>query len=393
VEIAVVREADPAERRVALGADGVRRMVQLGHGVRVEAGAGAGAWTTDAELAEAGGQVSASLEEVLGGADVLVTVGPPERDDVLGLLASGTAVVGMLAPLQHGALLERLAAAHVDAFSLELVPRITRAQAMDVLSSQAMVAGYAAALRAAAALPRLLPMMVTAAGTLAPAKVLVLGAGVAGLQAIATARRLGAVVSAYDVRPAAADEVRSLGARFLELPLEAQEGSGGYARAQSEAFLERQRALIGEHVAESDAVITTAAVPGRKAPVLVTAEMVESMRPGSVLVDLAAESGGNCELSRPGETVEVGGGVRVIGARNLPGDMALHASQLYGRNLVAMVSLLSSEGRLAPRADDEIVDATWVVRDGQVTFGRERSDVGTGAAGTAPGTSAGLGGE
>jgi NAD(P) transhydrogenase subunit alpha len=200
-------------------------------------------------------------------------------------------------------------------------------------------------------------------------------------------------VSAYDVRPAAADEVRSLGARFLELPLEAQEGSGGYARAQSEAFLERQRALIGEHVAESDAVITAAAVPGRKAPVLVTAEMVESMRPGSVLVDLAAESGGNCELSRPGETVEVGGGVRVIGARNLPGDMALHASQLYGRNLVAMVSLLSSEGRLAPRADDEIVDATWVVRDGQVTFGRERSDVGTGAAGTAPGTSAGLGGE
>lgn len=371
MEIAVVRESDPAERRVALVADGVHRLVQLGHGVRVEAGAALGAWTTDRELSEAGAVVSAELGQVLDGADVLVTVGPPSRDEVIGGLRPGSAVVGMLSPLQQRVLLERLATQRVDAFSLELVPRITRAQAMDVLSSQAMVAGYAAALRAASLLPRLFPMMVTAAGTLAPAKVLVLGAGVAGLQSIATARRLGAVVSAYDVRPAAADEVRSLGARFLELPLEAQEGAGGYARAQSEDFLVRQRALIGEHVALSDVVITTAAVPGRRAPVLVSAEMVGSMRPGSVVVDLAAESGGNCELSRPGETVEVAPGVRVVGVRNLPGDMALHASQLYGRNLVAMLGLLAPEGRFAPAVEDEIVDATWVVRDGAVRIAAE----------------------
>ncbi len=280
-------------------------------------------------------------------------------------------VVSMLQPAADLELIRTFVRRRITAFSLDLLPRISRAQAMDSLSSQATVSGYRAALIAAADLPRFFPMFMTAAGTVPPAKVLVLGAGVAGLQAIATARRLGAVVRAYDVRPAAREEVRSLGATFVELELEAQEGTGGYAREQSEDFLRRQRELIGKEVAAADAVITTAAIPGRRAPVLVTAEMVGEMRPGSVIVDLAAESGGNCELSEPGETV-VSGGVSIYGARNLPSTMAVHASFLYSRNIAEVLGLMTHDGSFSPDFDDEIVAATCVTQDGAIRHAPDR---------------------
>jgi NAD(P) transhydrogenase subunit alpha len=258
-----------------------------------------------------------------------------------------------------------LAARSVTSFSLDLVPRLSRAQPMDALSSQALIAGYRAVLLAAATAPRMFPLFMTAAGTVAPAKLLVLGAGVAGLQAIATARRLGAVVSAYDVRAASADEVRSLGATFLDLGLDSQEGAGGYARVQSEDFLARQRDVIGEHVARSDIVVTTAAVPGRPAPRLVSADMVHAMRAGSVIVDLAAEGGGNCELTRAGESIDVGG-VTIVGPRNAASAYPVHASALYARNVANLLLLLIRDGRLDPDWDDEVVADCCVTRSGEV---------------------------
>lgn len=319
----------------------------------VQSGAGHHACASDDDYHAAGAQ----LTEDLGAADLLVGVQPPDP----AVVRAGTTVVSLFVPPEDA--LTALRDKGITAYSLALLPRITRAQGMDALSSQALVAGYRAVLLAAERLPRFLPMFTTAAGTIAPAKVLVLGAGVAGLQAIATARRLGAVVSAYDVRAAAAEEVRSLGARFLELELGSQEGAGGYAAAQSEDFLTRQRELLTTQVAAADVVITTAAVPGKQAPVLVTADMVAGMAPGSVLVDLAAESGGNCELSVAGQEVRHGE-VTVLGALNLPSGMPAHASALYARNMANFVRHLTVDGEL--RADplaDEILASCCVTKE------------------------------
>jgi NAD(P) transhydrogenase subunit alpha len=287
----------------------------------------------------------------------------------------GVTTISMLAPSSFPETVRAARDNGVTAFALELVPRITRAQAMDVLSSQALVAGYRVALAAAQRLPAFFPMFMTAAGTVPPARVLVLGAGVAGLQTIATCRRLGAVVSAYDVRPAAGDEVRSLGATFLNLELESQEGAGGYARTQSEEFLRKQRELLTTHITKSDAVITTAAVPGRRAPLLVTAEMLGGMRPGSVVVDLAAETGGNCELTQAGEEVWHEG-VCIYGPRNLPSELPRHASDLFARNVSNLLLLMTKDGAFAPDFDDEIVKGCCVTRDGRLVHAAAREALG-----------------
>jgi NAD(P) transhydrogenase subunit alpha len=297
-------------------------------------------------------------------------VQPPTPEEV-GRLQTGAVLISFLQPATNADAVRALAKQKVSAFSLDLVPRISRAQSMDALSSQAGIAGYKSVLLAANHLPKFFPLLMTAAGTVAPARVLVMGAGVAGLQAIATSRRLGAVVEAYDVRPAVKDEVHSLGATFLELPLEAQEGTGGYAREQSEDFLRRQRELLGDRVAASDVVITTAAIPGRKAPILVTADMVRRMRPGSVIVDLAAETGGNCELTKPGEIIQVGG-VTIDGTRNLPSLMPVHASQLYSKNVSTLLLLLVKDGALKLDFNDEIVKGACVTHDGAIVNPRAK---------------------
>ena len=354
MRVGVPAETAPGERRVALVPDAVPRLVEAGLDVVVESGAGGPAYLPDDAYRAAGAAISA---EVLTDSDVVLTVAPLQPAQVDRLMP-GAITIGFL-PTARAELLERLTERGVTAFAMELVPRISRAQSMDALSSQALVAGYRCALVAAQRLPRFFPLFMTAAGTVAPAKVLVLGAGVAGLQAIATARRLGAVVQAYDVRPASADEVRSMGATFVSLDLEALEGAGGYAREMTEGRAQRQRELLTPYLAASDAVITTAAVPGRAAPLLVSAAMVEAMRPGSIVVDLAAESGGNCELSRPGEDVEHHG-VLVWGAKDVASSMPVHASQLYARNVSNLLLLMTSEGAVVPDFDDEIVAATCV---------------------------------
>lgn len=364
MRLAVLKETTPGERRVALVPDVLTKLGALGIDAAVETGAGAEALFADGDYEQKGAVVSATPEETVRGAAVLCKVQAPTVAEA-SLLAEGTAVVSFFQPAADPGLVEVLRDRAISSFSLDLLPRISRAQSMDALSSQATVSGYKSVLIAAGALPRFFPLFMTAAGTVPPAKVLVLGAGVAGLQAIATARRLGAVVRAYDVRPAARDEVRSLGATFVELELETQEGEGGYAREQSEEFLALQRELIGKEVAAADVVITTAAIPGRRAPVLVTAEMVRAMTAGSLVVDLAAESGGNCELSEPGEIVRVGA-VTVHGVRNLPSSMPMHASFLYSRNVAEFVTLLAREGELAPDFADEIIAGTCVTHGGEI---------------------------
>jgi len=364
VRVVVPQELAEGERRVAVVPDTAARLIAAGCSLAVQAGAGLGAFVSDEDLAARGAQISTDRAGLLAEADVVLSVQPLGSDDVEHLRA-GSVSLSFLQPWVHGDVIRAMAARSVTAFSLDLVPRISRAQSMDALSSQALAAGYRAVILAAEAAPRMFPMFMTAAGTVPPAKVLVLGAGVAGLQAIATARRLGAVVSAYDVRAAAADEVRSLGASFLDLGLETQEGAGGYARVQSEEFLAAQRRILGEHIAAADVVITTAAVPGRPAPRLVTAEMVHGMRPGSVIVDLGAEGGGNCELTRAGETVEVGG-VSVIGPRGAPSSVPANASALYARNVANLLTLMLHDGAFAPDWDDEIVTGCCVTREGQV---------------------------
>ena len=358
MRVGVPAETRPGERRVALVPDAVGKLVTEGLDVVVESGAGRHAFASDDAYREAGATVVDG--DVLAGADVVLTVSPLTVSQAR-LLKPGALTIGFLPAAANADLVDVLRERDVLAFAMELVPRISRAQSMDALSSQALVAGYRAALVAAERLPRFFPLFMTAAGTVAPARVLVLGAGVAGLQAIATARRLGAVVEAYDVRPASADEVRSMGASFIDLGLEALEGTGGYAREMAEERAEQQRQLLTPYVGNSDAVITTAAVPGRPAPLLVTTAMVEAMRPGSVLVDLAAESGGNCELSRPGEDVEHHG-VLVHGLKDAPSAMAVHASQLYARNVVNLLLLMTADGEVVPDFDDEIVAATCVTR-------------------------------
>lgn len=365
----VAQEAAEGERRVAVVPDTVAALTAAGCHVSVQAGAGLHAFVTDEELAARGAEIVRDRAQLLQTGDVVLAVQPLAVGDI-SQLRSGAVTVSFLQPWSHGHAVRALAARSVTSFSLDLIPRISRAQSMDALSSQALVAGYRAVMLAAATAPRLFPLFMTAAGTVPPAKVLVLGAGVAGLQAIATARRLGAVVTAYDVRSAAGEEVRSLGATFLELELDTQEGEGGYARVQSAEFLARQRELLGAQVAKADIVLTTAAVPGRPAPLLVTAEMVHGMRPGSVIVDLgadveAAEGAGNCELTRSGETIDVDG-VTIVGPRNAASSYPLHASALYARNVANLLMLLMRDGALQPDWDDEIVAACCVTRDGEV---------------------------
>ncbi len=370
MKIGVISETLQGERRVALVPAAAAKLATSGFEVVVEAGAGEQASFADNAYRAASVAVAADRRALLGTADVVLSVQPPPLEDVAWLRA-GAATISFLQPATQGAVVEALAARGITSFSLELLPRISRAQSMDALSSQASLAGYKAVLMAANRLGKFFPMLTTAAGSIPPARVLVLGAGVAGLQAIATAHRLGAVVEAYDVRSAVKEEVKSLGASFLEFELEAQEGEGGYAREQSAEFLSKQRELLTQRVAVADVVITTAAIPGRRAPLLVTAPMVQGMRRGSVIVDLAAETGGNCEVTQSGRVVEVDG-VWVDGTTNVPSTMALHASQLYARNVTNLLQHLASAGELKLDFEDEITRSCCVTHAGQVVNERAR---------------------
>jgi len=366
--IAVTRERREGETRVAATPETVKKLAALGFSITVEAGAGAGASFPDADYEAAGAQLAKTAAEALKSADVLLKVRGPSPEEIKAL-KSGAMVVALLNPHQEKATLEALAKKGASAFAMEFVPRITRAQVMDALSSQANLAGYRAVIEAAEVYDRVLPMMMTAAGTVAPAKIFVMGAGVAGLQAIATARRLGAVVTATDVRPAAKEQVESLGAKFVAVEDEefkAAETAAGYAKEMSKEYQAKQAALVAEHIKKQDVVITTALIPGRPAPRLVSAAQVASMRPGSVLVDLAVEQGGNIEGSKPDQIVETGG-VKIVGYANMPGRIAADASALYARNLVAFAGLLlNTEGQLEPDFGDEILKAALVVQGGAI---------------------------
>ncbi|HEX6577012.1 MAG TPA: NAD(P) transhydrogenase subunit alpha [Jiangellaceae bacterium] len=364
MKVLVARETEPHERRVAIVPELVGRLTAAGLDVLVEAGAGDGAWHLDADYEAVGASVGGDGDGPLSSAEVVLSVQPLSIGRVR-RLPRGAITISFLPTSQELARVRALRDARITAFAMEYVPRISRAQAMDALSSQSLVAGYRATLVAAERLPRFFPLFMTAAGTVPPAKVLVLGAGVAGLQAIATARRLGAQVGAYDVRAAAAEEVRSLGARFVELDLPSLEGTGGYAREMTEERSRQQRELLAPHVAAADALITTAAVPGRPAPLLVGRSAVEAMKPGSVVVDLAAESGGNVEGSRTGEEVVVGRTL-VWGGRNVPSQMPVHASRLYSANVVELLLLMTADGRVELDFSDEIVDGACVTHDGAV---------------------------
>jgi H+-translocating NAD(P) transhydrogenase subunit alpha len=363
VRVAVPKEIAPDERRVALVPEIVKRLAGDGFEVAVERGAGEAAGFGDSEFEEAGARI-VGREELFRDAEAVVKVQRPSAEEV-GLLPEGSVLIAFLQPLTDSEGVERLAQRGVTGFALESIPRITRAQPMDALSSQATVSGYKAVLLAADRLPKFFPMLMTAAGTVAPAKVLVLGAGVAGLQAIATARRLGAVVSGFDVRPVVREQVESLGATFLDLGIVGEETSGGYARELSDEEQQRQQEELERRVPEFDVVVTTALIPGRPAPKLIPASAVRAMRPGSVIVDLAAEAGGNCELTEPGEEVEREG-VTVVGFTNLPSTVAAHASQLYARNVQALLTHLAPEGELRLDWDDEITAGACVTRREEV---------------------------
>jgi H+-translocating NAD(P) transhydrogenase subunit alpha len=370
VRLAVPTETRSGETRVAVVPEVAGRLVTSGIEVVVQSGAGTLAHFGDALYGDKGSSLASSAAEAVAGAHVVVKVNAPTPEET-DLLPDGVTVVSFFQPNSQLDSVRALMKKKATAFSLDLVPRISRAQSMDALSSQATVSGYLAALAGAERLPKFFPLFMTAAGTVPPAKVLVLGAGVAGLQAIATARRLGAQVRAYDVRAAAKEEVQSLGASFVELGLESQEGSGGYAREQSQEFLAQQRELIGNEVAAADVVITTAAVPGRKAPLLVTTAMVERMVQGSVVVDMAADSGGNCELSEPGKDIDHND-VLVYGMTNPPAAMPTHASFLYSRNVANFLGLIVDGTELRPDFEDEIVAGSCVVRAGEVVHGPTR---------------------
>jgi len=385
MKVAIIKERRPHEHRVAATPDSVKRTVEMGVQVTVESGAGADAYFTDDAYREAGATIAGDSATALSDADIVLKVQRPLRargetqgdgdtqggaPDELGAIRRGAALVGLLAPLENRDDVEAYAAAGISAFAMELVPRITRAQTMDVLSSQANLAGYKAVLEAADAFGRAFPMMMTAAGTIKAARVLVMGAGVAGLQAIATARRLGAIVSATDVRIAAKEQVESLGASFItvdEAAMRAAETAGGYAREMGEDFARRQRELIAQTLRRTDIVLCTALIPGRRAPVLLTADMVAGMMPGSVIVDLAVEAGGNVEGSRLGEIATTANGVKIIGHPNMPSRIAVDASQLYARNLLAFLGLLvDKERKLCIDTSDEIIKAALLTHDGAV---------------------------
>jgi NAD(P) transhydrogenase subunit alpha len=374
VKIAVVKESAPGERRVALVPESVGRLSRLGVGVWVERGAGLGAHFPDEAYEAAGAALADDAVTLYEDAQVVLRVQRPTPEEAERIPA-GAVLIGLLQPAASAELADRLAARGIRALALERVPRITRAQSMDVLSSQATVAGYKAALLGAAALPKFLPMLTTAAGSIAPAKAFVIGAGVAGLQAIATVRRLGAVVSGFDIRPAAAEQVQSLGARFVapEALSESAETAGGYAREQTRDEQQRTLDAIAAHIGDQDLVITTAQIPGRPAPRLITEAMVRSMRAGSVIVDLAAEMGGNCELSRPGETVEHHG-VQILAPLNLPSTLPVHASQMFSRNVLTLLQHLIRDGRLVVDADDEI--AGPMLLNGRATGSGEKEEAG-----------------
>jgi NAD(P) transhydrogenase subunit alpha len=368
----IPKETYPHEARVALLPMLTPKLAGLGLEVIVQSGAGSGAGIGDVEFEEQGARIAEKREEVFASADILLQVrGLGANPDFwrrdLELLHSGQLILGFLNPLGAPQAIAELSSHGVTALALELLPRISRAQPMDALTSMATIVGYKAVLLAANALPRIFPLMMTASGTMTPARVFVVGAGVAGLQAIATARRLGATVDAYDVRPSAAEEVESLGAKFLSLPLNAEGGeeASGYARPMDEKFYVRQREMMSQAVAASDVVITTAAVPGRKAPMLVTGEMIQGMRPGSVIVDVAAEAGGNCELTRPGENVQVHG-VTIMGPVNLPSTVPYHSSQMYANNVVAFLGVLLKDGQLQLNMEDPIIHDTLVTQNGEV---------------------------
>jgi NAD(P) transhydrogenase subunit alpha len=376
--IGVPRESYPGERRVALVPSVLANLKKAGLDVVVEQSAGLEAGYPDAEYTAKGAKVVPDRAEVFRTADIIVQVLCYGSNDKTGkadvpFYRPDQLLIGFLRPLGQLDTIQDIAVAGVASFAVELMPRVTRAQSMDALSSMGTVCGYRAVLIAANTLPRLFPMMTTAAGTITPARVLVIGAGVAGLQAIATARRLGAVTSAYDLRPAVKEQVQSLGARFVELPVEAQNAQdvGGYAQAQDESFYNRQRELLTRVVAENDVVITAAVIPGKKSPILITREMVAGMAPGSVIVDLAAERGGNCELTRVGEKF-VAGGVTIIGWANLASSVPHDASQMYARNMVAFLTHLVKEGKPRLDADDEIIRSTLLTRRGEVVNARVR---------------------
>jgi NAD(P) transhydrogenase subunit alpha len=359
--VGVAKETAAGERRVALVPDAVGRLAAAGVDIAVEKGAGVEASFADEAYEREGARIA---DAVLGDADVVCKVQKPSLEEIA-RLREGSTLIAFLQPLVNAEVVRALAERGVTSFSMDAIPRITRAQPMDALSSQSTVAGYKATLLAATHLGKFFPMLTTAAGTIPPAKVLVLGAGVAGLQAVATARRLGAVVSAFDVRPVVKEQVESLGATFLELDVEGAEGMGGYAVALSEDQHAREQELIARHAQESDAVITTALIPGRPAPTLITEDAVRGMRPGSVIVDLAAEAGGNCAVTEPGQTV-VRDGVTIIGEVNLPSTMPVHASQMYSRNLLSLLSHLIREGELVLDFDDEITRETCVTHEGRL---------------------------
>ena len=361
MRVGVPKETAPDERRVALVPESIARIAAAGAEVTVEKGAGAAAGFSDDDYRDDGATVA---DDAVEGADLVVRVRKPSPEEI-GRLAEGTVLIGFLDPLGDAEGIERLAQQGVVAFAMESIPRITRAQSMDALSSQATAAGYKAALLAAERLPKFFPLLMTAAGTVAPAKVLVLGAGVAGLQAIATARRLGAVVSAFDVRPVVKEQVESLGATFLDLGISGEETAGGYAHELSEEQQRAQQKALEKRLPEFDVVITTALVPGRPAPKLIPASAVAAMRDGAVIVDLAAETGGNCELTAPGEEV-VREGVTIVGFTNLAATMAYHASQLYSRNVTALILHLAPEGELKLDFDDEITAGACVTRREEV---------------------------
>jgi NAD(P) transhydrogenase subunit alpha len=348
MKVCVPKEIREGEKRVALVPDVISKLTKLGYEVAIESGAGVHAQAPDDLYRSAGASVVNG--DVLAGADVVLSVQPLTAAQ-MSTLKKSAVTISFLSPTTSVDSIDAAAKAGVTAFSLELVPRISRAQSMDALSSQALCAGYRAALVGAELSPRFFPLLMTAAGTVTPAQVLVLGAGVAGLQAIATARRLGAVVSAYDVRPASADEVRSMGATFIQLELEALEGAGGYAREMTEERAAKQRELLTPYIAKSHVVITTAAVPGRAAPRLMTKDMVDAMEPGTIIVDLAAETGGNVEGSKPGEIVETAGGVRIWGGKDVPSQLSFHASSLYARNVVNLLTLMTKAA--TPAKDDK----------------------------------------
>jgi len=378
MKVAVPKELRPGEHRVALVPQGVKALVKAGLEVVVESGAGAASGASDDEYREAGATVAPTAAEALSGAGIVLRVNPPSLSDPdeVGAMASGTILVSFLSPLANPELVRRLASSGITAISMELVPRITRAQSMDALSSQATVAGYKAVLLAAEHLPRFLPMFTTAAGTIRPGKALVLGAGVAGLQAIATARRLGAVVEAFDVRPAVKEQVESLGAKFLETEHEVTaEGEGGYAKELSEEQHQKELELIAGAIHQADIVITTAQIPGRDAPLLVTDEMLTTMRPGSVIVDLAAESGGNCAGTKAGETVIVHG-VQILGPANLPATIPVHASQMYSKNITTLLGeVVGEEGQVTLDFENDVVGPATVTHGGEVTNERVRASL------------------